>query len=353
MTAAVCEAERRVRALVDGAALLADATSELGRRTRRELVASTGLSPEGVELALDECLETRVTNAEIANFCRGVEPVAAAHVLLSANVFVAVHRAVALALAASGRVRVRTSRREPAFARLLAEAAPGLFEVVGDLAPAPGDAVWAYGSDETLRAVRTGLPPGTTFHGHGSGAGVAVVDAAHATQDMARALALDVIPFDQRGCLSPRAVAFAGSPDEALAFGALVAAELASLSERVPLGVLAPDEAADVTRFRDALTVAGAVCGAGPGWVATSPAGRLVVAPVGRNLAITPCDEPAALLEPVAQGLTALGLAVTDELAMGVRKAVSGARASPLGRMQRPSFDGPVDQRPLVRTVTS
>ena len=342
------EAERRVRALVDGAARLADGTSELGRRARRELVASTGLSPEGVELALAECLETRVTDAEIAELCARAVPVPASHVLLSANVFVAAHRGIALALAASERVRVRTSRREPAFARLLAEAAPGLFEVVTELAPAPGDAVWAYGSDATLHAVRATLPSGVTFHAHGTGMGVAVIDAAHAARDTARALALDVVPFDQRGCLSPRAVAFVGSSDEAHAFGTLVAAELASLAERVPLGALDPDEAADVTRFRDALTVAGTVRGAGPGWVATTPGGRLVVAPVGRNLAITPCDEPVALLAPLAQGLAALGLAASEELEMRVPGAFSGARVSPLGRMQRPAFDGPVDRRSLV-----
>ncbi|HEX6274431.1 MAG TPA: acyl-CoA reductase [Polyangiaceae bacterium] len=347
--AATRAAERRVRALVDGAALLADATSELGRRARRELVASTGLSPEGVELALAECLETRVTDAEVAEICARAVSVPAAHVLLSANIFVAAHRAVALALAASEHVRVRPSRREPAFARLLAGAAPGLFDVVAELAPASGDALWAYGSDETLHAVRATLPPGVAFHPHGSGVGVAVIDAAHATPVAARALALDVIPFDQRGCLSPRAVAFVGSPEEAHAFGSLVAAELATLAERVPLGLLASDEAADVTRFRDTLTVAGSVRRAGPGFVATTPGGRLVVAPVGRNLAITPCDDPVALLEPVVQGLAALGLAASDELEMRVPKAFAGARASPLGRMQRPAFDGPVDRRPLVR----
>jgi hypothetical protein len=339
------EAERRVRALVDGAARLADGTTELGRRARRELVAATGLSPEGVELALAESLEARVTDAELVKFCALVAPVPAAHVLLSANVFVAAHRAIALALAGSSRVAVRPSRREPVFARLLAEAAPDLFVVTSELSPAPGDAMWAYGADETLARVRASLPPDVAFHAHGSGIGVAVVDAAHADRDAARALARDVVPFDQRGCLSPRAVLFVGTPYEARAFAALVATELAELGERVPLGVLSPDEAADVTRFRDAFTVAGSVEPAGPGWIATGGPAALAVAPIGRNLAITPCDDPVRLLKPHASLVAALGSLAGRELQASLLRALPDARPSPLGRMQRPPFDGPVDRR--------
>jgi hypothetical protein len=339
------DAARRVRALVDGAARIADATSALGRRARRELVAATGLSPENVELALAECLETRVTDAELTEFCAGVRAAPAAHVLLSANVFVAAHRAVALALAASSRVKVRPSRREPVFARLLAEAAPGLFELVTELAPEPNDAVFAYGADETLGRVRASLPPGVAFHAHGSGIGVAVVDAPNATRAAARALSLDVVPFEQRGCLSPRAVLFAGSRDDARAFATLVAAELSALAVTVPLGALTPHEAADQTRFRDALAYAGSVVSAGPGWVATSDSGALVVAPTGRNLAVTVTSDPAAVLAPHAASIAAFGVAAHPELAARLVAALPRARASGLGAMQRPRFDGPVDRR--------
>jgi len=334
----------RVRALVEGARIIADRTSSLGSRARSELVRATGLSLEGVELALAECLETHVSEREIADFCAGVEPVERSLVLLSANVFVAAHRALALGLAGSARVMVRPSRREPVFARLLAEAAPGLFEIVAELAPAPGDAVWAYGSDETLDAVRKSLPAGVRFHAHGSGIGVAVVDALNASRDAARALALDVVPFDQRGCLSPRAVVFVGSDAEAHGFARLVAEELAALSRSVPLGTLDSDEAADATRFRDAVTVAGAVFPAGPGTVGVGGA-RLVVAPVGRNLHVVPCDDPTRLLGASARSIAALGIATEGGLAARLREALLETRPSALGRMQRPPFDGPVDRR--------
>ena len=347
------EAAQRVRALVEGARRIADAGTELGRRARTDLVRTTGLSPEGVSLALAECLETEPSDAEIATLCAGVRPAAAAHVLLSANVFVAAHRALALALAASVRVRVRPSRREPSFARLLAEAAPGLFEITDELAPEAGDAFFAYGTDETLETVRKSLPDGVSYHPHGSGFGVAVVDSAHATRETARALAGDVVPFDQRGCLSPRALVFAGSDADARAFAELVAAELSVIAERVPLGRLDPDEAADVTRFRDATDYAGSALSAGPGWVGVIAREALVVAPVGRNLAVVSCRAPVALVESHAGSIAALGLAADAKLARALCSAVRGARESALGRMQRPPFDGPVDRRAIGKAPDS
>ena len=341
------DARARVRGLVDGAKRIADASTEVSRRARAELVGTTGLSLEGVELALAECLETDVGERELAGFCANVEPARRAHVLLSANVFVAAHRAVALALAASARVFVRSSRREPVFARLLAEAAPGLFEIVSELAPEPGDAVFAYGADETLAAVRLKLPPGVAYHPHGAGIGVAFVDRAHATRETACALALDVSLFDQRGCLSPRVVIFSGSDAEARAFAELVAAELAALALRVPLGSLDPDEAADVTAFRDAVTYAGSAFAAGPGWVALGVREEFAVAPVGRNLLFVPSDDAVRLLAPRAPRIAALGFATSSALEEEVAQALPGARRSALGRMQRPPFDGPVDRRPL------
>lgn len=337
----------RVRALVEGARQLQDVSSPLGRRVRDELVSSTGLTREGVELALESSLETAPTDAEVAALCDSVQPAQAAHVLLSANVFVAAHRAIALALAASSRVRVRPSRREPVFARGLSEAAPGLFDVVDELAPRAGDVLFGYGSDETLERVRRALPEGVAFRAHGSGLGVAVVSARHATLDTARALARDVVLFDQRGCLSPRAVAFVGDDEAARAFAAAVAEELTGFSERVPLGILDPDEAARVSRFRDAVTYAGLVVSAGPGWVGVG-GDRLVAAPVGRNLHVFRCDDPLPHLVPLASSIAAVGIAAEPELDARIRAALPGARASALGHMQKPPFDGPVDRRGLV-----
>src|SRR5262249_34881743 len=144
---------RRLRALIAAAARIGDPHDELGVRARAALPTATGLSPEGVTLALERCLETAASDAEIRALAASVRPASGAHVVLSAGVFVAAHRAIALALAASARVFVKPSRRDPEMVRLLALAAPGLFQVVDAITPRPGEHVHAYGSDEALGAI--------------------------------------------------------------------------------------------------------------------------------------------------------------------------------------------------------
>src|SRR5688572_14477533 len=108
-----------MKRLIDGARRIADAREPLGRRAREALRASTGLSAAGVEFALARCLEARPSVSELRRMCAAVAPAPRVHVLLASNVFVAAHRAIALALAQSARVEVRPSRREPEMARLL------------------------------------------------------------------------------------------------------------------------------------------------------------------------------------------------------------------------------------------
>jgi hypothetical protein len=341
----------RVEALVASARQVADGASELGRRARAVLVESTGLSPENVEWSLCAALETSPSGGELAALLASVAPARAAHVILPANVFVAAHRAIALALAASAVVRVRSSRREPHFARLLLEGAPGLFELVDELAPERGDHVFAYGSDTTLAAVHSGLPPGTTLHAHGPGFGIAVVDACHADEAAARALALDIAAFDQRGCLSPRVAFVLGERALAARFAALLAEALAAHARRVPLGRLDDAERADNARFRDTAIYAGPLLPAGPGSVCVTE-GAALIAPAGRNLCVVPAEELAGVLAEVDVSLvTAVGVAGADALAGNIARVLPGARLSELGRMQRPAFDGPADRRGAPASV--
>jgi len=336
----------RVQALVTAAAELADAETELGRRARVELVRSTGLSAEGVDWALCHCLESAPSEAELAALVASVAPAPAVHVILPANVFVAAHRAIALALSASPRVCVRPSRREPHFARLLAAATPGAFELVTELGAAPGDHVWAYGGDASLGAVRALLPAGVTLHAQGPGFGLAIVDAEHVSPQAADALARDVAPFDQRGCLSPRAALILGDVADTRRFAALFAEAQARLAERLPLGRLDDAERADIVRFRDAGLYAGALEPAGPGWAFVATEARPALAPVGRNLHLSPAHDLAAAITALGpERITAVGVAGGSELFATVRRLLPEARVSELGRMQRPAFDGPADRR--------
>lgn len=344
------DVRRRLDELLAGARMLADPATRLGRALRGELASTTPLSPEGIELALHECLETSPSDAELDALCDAVTPAPRAHVSLSSTVFVAAHRAIALALASSAHVFVRPSRRDPTFARALERATGGrLFRVVDALSPEAGDELWAYGSDATLREIRRALPTGVRFQAHGSGTGVVVVDAASVNRDMAVALARDIAPFDQRGCLSPRLALVRGDERAALAFSRLVAGTLAELAQRIPLGTLDDEERAEVLRYRDTLAYSGQLDAAGPGWVGTGATPML--APVGRNLHVTATASPETLLAPLAPVVAALGVAGSPELRASLALTFPGARLSELGAMQRPPLDGPVDRRPALATA--
>jgi len=337
-------AQERLSQLIGAARRIADPGDALGQKARAVLPDATGLSPQGVELALERCLETSPSAAELDALCAAVSPAPAAHVLLSANVFVAAHRAVALALAASEHVFVRPSRREPQIAELLARGAPGLFQLVAELEPRPGDHVFAYGRDETLAALRSSLPQGVVLHGHGDGFSVAVAGAQADPAAIAEALALDIALFDQRGCLSPRALLVVGR--EARPFAQALASALGALERRVPLGQLAPDERARVTTFRESMTFSAEVLPAGSGFVSLEEsAKRLLIAPVGRNCHVASCADPLRLLHEQRARLTSVGLAPEDSLKERFAAALPGARLTEIGRLQTPPFDGPVDRR--------
>src|SRR5450432_3979119 len=190
----------RIEPLLQSARTLSDASSDRGKRARERLVTSSGLSPEGVDLAISRCLESTPSEAEIEALIRSTPTAQVAHVLLSANVFVAAHRAIAIGLAASETVCVRPSRREPEMAELLLAGAPNCFQLVDELSPRAGDRLWAYGSDATLEEVAVTLPPGVALHAHGTGFGVCVLDGSTPEAELdalLKRLAEDVALFDQ------------------------------------------------------------------------------------------------------------------------------------------------------------
>ena len=352
-------AELRVQGLVAAARRIADPRDELGVLARRELPRTTGLSLEGVELALRRCLETHPTDREVALLVRSVPKAPRAHVLLSANVFVAAHRAIALALAASDDVVVRPSRRDPIVTELLARAAGGSFRLADRLEPRPGDHMWAYGTDETLEEIRRELSPGVALHAHGAGFGIVVVenvghDDATRSVSLADDVTDDVILFDQRGCLSPRAVFVVGRPSAASHFAECLAASLARAEQRVPTGAQTSDEVGETARYRDTLLVAGNAISAGKGWVGVDPkGGPIVLPPVGRNVHVAHCMDPARVAAALGRSVTTVGVSGSAELAVNLSSLFPDARITRPGTMQTPPFDGPVDRRNLDRVTGS
>ncbi len=348
--------ERRVMALVRAARRLADARTPEGRDVRAAMVHQGPLSAQGVDLALREHLELDPTPSEREALIDAAGDADYVHVLLSANVFVGALRALALAVAAAPRVTVRTSRRESVFARELLRAVdePDFGEPVGyaevpsfDPGNEPRCEVHLYGHDETIARVAATLPDTVRARAHGAGMGIAVVGASAPVDGAANAIAQSVIPFDQRGCLSPRVVLVDGH-DRAVALALTLASSLASGAQRVPIGTLSPEERAEATRYRDTCYMVGDLFEAGGGCVGlTSDA--LWVPPVGRNVHVVACDpsRAAALLSPVCRVVAAVGVAGSeqDALPAAVLEAFPRARVSVAERMQKPPLDGPVDKR--------
>jgi hypothetical protein len=335
----------RVRAILGAAARLADANDELGRSARELLPNSTGLSRQGVELALTTCLERDVDDAQLARFCAGVTPCRRAHVILPSNVFTAPVRAIALAAAASSSVWVRASTREPVLPQLLLRATSDSYTIVRDLEPARGDHVWAYGSDETMAALKRSAIDGVVLHAHGAGFGVALMGPGDDAPGLAEAITTDTILFDQRGCLSPRLVLFEGSAHGAHEFARVLAQHLADAESRVPVGQIHGYERAECQRFQATLRYAGEVFSGGSGSVAVSEAEHgLLLPPPGRHLHVVACRSATAVLERIAAGVTVVGTS-NPSWNDRVRTICGNARLAPLGEMQRPAFDGPVDLR--------
>jgi len=347
------ERRARVERLLEAAQLLQNPATREGQALRRRLLETCGLSAAGIELGLARCLETHAAPEHLEDLLAWTPEATRAHVLLSGNVFVAALRAIAIGIAASRRVQVRASRRDPALAEALHALAPDLFELTSTLMPAPGEHFWAYGSDATLAELRASLPQGVWFHAHGSGIGAVVVDAAASTDigAAARAVALDTALFDQRGCLSPRVVCVLGSQLQARAFGQVLASQLSSLDRELPPGPHSAEDAAERRKNRDAAAYAFELFDAGTGWVSLAP--QVVAPPADRTLHVSWTSDAAVALSPFALHLTCIATNTLD-LREALRLAFPGARLVDLGDMQRPALDGPVDHRPssLGRLIT-
>jgi acyl-CoA reductase-like NAD-dependent aldehyde dehydrogenase len=323
------------------------------------IVESTGLSTEGVELALGRHVELDATDAELSRLVACAGDVSRVAVVLSANVFVGALRAIVLARAASDDVVVRPSRRDPAFARALVSAAIAAgdahlrIDEALDVAAVDAGEIHVYGRDETIADVRAKARNGVRVLGHGSGMGVALVSASADLSRAARALSDDVVVFDQRGCLSPRIALVIGDEARAAALGDALHAELERLGASVPRGDLPADERAASGRYIATMTYACRVLVGSQHAIGIAPPGApLVLPPPYRHVHIAACASLAdaeKLLAPLANAVVSVG---SDDLeaARAIARVCPWARLSALGLMQRPPLDGPVDGRePGVR----
>jgi hypothetical protein len=352
------ERATRVRAILAASRRLVDAEDPLGREARRLLPAATGLSKEGVELGLSRHLETSASDREIDLLAHRAGSAPRVHVLLSANVFVGVVRATALAVAASRSVRIRPSSREAVMAPLLLRAVSDFgalsdVEIRDRLEPRAGDVVHVYGRRDTIAAVTRESPPGVRIVGHGPGFGLAFVEAEGQSLELAaERMSWDVIAFDQRGCLSPRIALVDGSPSAVESFGETLASELEKREREVPRGSLTDDESSEQILYRSTASAIGR-CHIGPMssvGVDVSPHG-LPLPPPGRNVhvaRVTSPDDFERLLAPFRGAITCIGHQGETSRARELLVFARGARSQKLGGMQSPPLDGPADLRDML-----
>jgi Acyl-CoA reductase (LuxC) len=271
-------------------------------------------------------------------------------VVLSANVFTAAFRALALALARSAHVVVKPSRREPHFVRALHMHAPDLLRIASDWQPelTTCDVVHAYARDATLTELRARLPKRINLWGHGSGFGIALLDETDDIELAASAVAADVVAFDQRGCLSPRVMFVLGSGQAGSSrtthFAAALANALRDAGQAVPRGILTPEERAEHAQYIQTAECLGDVDIGAHHAVSAFRLTQFLLPPTGRIMHVTQAasvGEVSALLGPLGRLVTCIGSNGSSGLELGY----AHARQARLGAMQRPRLDGPVDKR--------
>jgi len=351
------QARARVNCLVRAGRRIQDPADVLGQEARRRLPEVTGLTGQSIELALQEHFETFPTDESIDSLLASTSKAPVCHVTLSANVFLAPLRALALAVATSEIVHVRPSRRDPVVTELLVRALAedpdfaangGSLQLVEMVCPEPGHELHLYGSDENLAAIMSTLPEGVIVRAHGSGLALAIVSTADDLEEAAEALARDIGVFDQRGCLSPRFVFVEGSAIRAESFGATLHRALLRFSEKYPRGALDVGLQSEMAQYRATIESIGTYWEGPSHAVGFAPNPRaLALPPAARIVQIVASDEgdPEQLLAPWIRYVTAVGTNSETGLSQKMKEWLPQVRWSRLGFMQRPPLDGPVDQR--------
>jgi len=305
---------------------------------------------------------------------RPLEPIAMLSLVLAGNVFTASVRGVLVPLLLGVPVLVKASSKESLFTAMLLDAIrdtdPRLGASFDLISFAGGDAlletafveqaeaVSAYGSDETIAAMRSRLGA-KPFIAHGHGVSVAYCDTdalgAEAIDETTERLALDISAYDQRGCLSPQLVYVEETPHmTALGFARHLCEEgLDPIGLSLPRGALPIAIGAVQAQWRGVAEVEGDLLRGEAYAVAVRPSHPVRWSPGYRNVTVSPVrsiDDALRAMESIGPSLKCIGaspnaiLSLRDRLARG-RKL--DAYVCALGEMQIPALDAPADGRPI------
>lgn len=229
---------------------------------------------------------------------------------------------------------------------------PGGDAALEEAAIAASDRIVVYGSDATLRSLRARTPPSTPLveYRHRVGLAVVGVDGRAPTEldALAAEVADAVVPYEQRGCVSPVRVHAVGTTEAARAFGERLAAEL-DRREAVAPGRRTPEEAAAGQQLRGSLELRRAAGEAidlwtGRGWTVALETsgepfagGRVVL--VGSESSVEGVE---SALTRWRGRLQAVGVAGLDrETESRVARAAAGAGASRIGPVHEMAWPPP------------
>ena len=333
-----------------------------------------GFSPEVVSMGVRRGIEfwTRDVLATLRER-ELVEPSGvpgATGVWLAGSVPTATFAALLLPLLAGSSVWAKPASADPVtpalFRDSLAEAGlPELVRIMPEDEVLQGvDCLVAYGSDETLEAVRRRLPAATRFVGYGHKLSLAAIGTHVSVAKAAAELALDLVLWDGRGCLSPayalvldepagRAESFAAELARALTDcertlprPALDLAEEAHIREQRAFAALRPDARVWASEGSTSWTVA-----YDPNGPLPSP-GALRFARIVTIRSLAELGERCRELSPHLSSIGHGGWGSDMEIA-AIAAASGASRVCPLGRMQLPpidwNHDGMSPLRPMLR----
>lgn len=378
--------EAIIERLARASALVADERSELGQQARRELPGVARLSHAMVDWGLTHGMGS-VTEASLQRLLDDCDrsakgwhlaPHSLSALILAGNVFTASVRPILGSLLLRTPVVAKASSRGDVMPHLIRSAleavdpefAAALSVVTFEGSDAPrlsrllreADVVSVFGSDATVSAVRQHTPPTAILVPHGHGLSAIYVKQLR-KRDLvatARALALDVAAYDQRGCLSPHFIFVdddAGVAPMTLA-EALADEGLAHYQSELPRGVLSPDAATAQVQWRGVAAVRGELLER-DGYAVSYEADEVIrLSPGYRNVGIYRCqgtDDLLARLRPLGVHLKCLAVVGDPDVRTQLAQAF-GPRLSPRlcapGEMQSPSIDGPADGQPPLAGLT-
>ena len=216
---------------------------------------------------------------------------------------------VAQALLLKSPCLVKSSSHEPyllpLYARSVADAAPdvaaalavtcwsgGAHELEAAVL-AEAEALIAYGSNASLKALRDQLPVTARFLGYGHGISFSAIGreylaGAGKAAETAQLAAQDIATFDQQGCFSPQTIYLErGRGVSPEAFGELMAASLEEMEASTPRAAISPAESAAIHQYRAEIEMRSLQEAGLRLW--TSPAGTNWTVVLDANPELEPC----------------------------------------------------------------